>query len=84
MGGLGQTSDQILGDNNIGDGPFDLSFHARPAAVKQTNPSTSGSKKLLARPCPENVSTIHLFPSLITRVLGARYHAFQIRVFLTK
>jgi hypothetical protein len=31
--GLGLASDQILGDNNIGDGPFNLLFHARPAAV---------------------------------------------------
>ena len=30
--GLGRASDQILGTNNIGDGPFYLPFHARPAA----------------------------------------------------
>lgn len=29
---LGRASDQILGNNNIGDGPFNLLFHARPAA----------------------------------------------------
>ena len=33
-GGLGQTSDQILGNNNIRNGPFDFMFHARPAAMK--------------------------------------------------
>jgi hypothetical protein len=33
-GGLGQASDQSLGDNNIGDGPFLFIFHARPAAMK--------------------------------------------------
>jgi hypothetical protein len=29
---LGRASDQILGTNNIGDEPFYLLFHARPAA----------------------------------------------------
>ena len=33
--GLGQASDQILGENNIGDGPFDLPFHVRPSTLKQ-------------------------------------------------
>jgi len=29
---LGQTSDQILGNNNIRNGPYNVMFHARPAA----------------------------------------------------
>jgi hypothetical protein len=29
---LGRASDQLLGTNNIGDGPFYLLFHARPTA----------------------------------------------------
>jgi len=32
QGDLGQASDQILGNNNIRNGPFDMMFHARPAA----------------------------------------------------
>ncbi len=48
-GGLGQTSDQILGDNNIGDGPFDEMFHARPAALKQGHPSTPFRNKRMCR-----------------------------------
>ena len=30
-GDLGQTSDQILGNNNIRNEPFDVMFHVRPA-----------------------------------------------------
>ena len=48
-GGLGQTSDQILGDNNIGDGPFDEMFHARPAALKQRYLSTPLKNKRMGR-----------------------------------
>jgi hypothetical protein len=51
-GGLGQTSDQILGDNNIGDGPFDEMFHARPAALKQVYPSTPSGNKRMSRRIP--------------------------------
>ena len=40
-GGLGLASDQILGKNNIGDGPFDIMFHARPSALKQSHIITS-------------------------------------------
>ena len=43
-GGLGQASDQILGNNNIGDGPFDRLFHARPAAVKQEHSNRTDRK----------------------------------------
>ena len=34
-GGLAQTSDQILGENNIGNGPFNRVLHTRPAVMKQ-------------------------------------------------
>lgn len=33
-GDLGQASGQLLGNHNISDGPYDVPFHARPAAVK--------------------------------------------------
>jgi hypothetical protein len=32
---LGRASDQLLGTNNIGDGPFYLLFHARPTACNE-------------------------------------------------
>jgi hypothetical protein len=39
-------SDQLLGNNNIGDGPFDLLFHARPAAWNREHPNRGGYEKL--------------------------------------
>lgn len=48
-GGLGQTSDQILGDNNIGDGPFSEMLQARPAALKQEYTSMSFENKRMCR-----------------------------------
>ena len=40
-GGLGLASDQILGKNNIGDGPFDIAFHVRPSTMKRPHTSRS-------------------------------------------
>lgn len=44
-GGLGQASDQILGNNNIGDGPFDLRFMRGPSAMRQWYASTHADIK---------------------------------------
>lgn len=44
-GGLGQASDQILGNNNIGDGPFDLRFTRGPAAMRHAYTSTHADIK---------------------------------------
>jgi hypothetical protein len=44
-GGLGQASNQILGNNNIGDGPFDLRFTRGPSAMRRWYISTHADIK---------------------------------------
>src|SRR5688572_21383602 len=58
-GGLEQVSDQILGGNNIGDGPNQFIIHARPAAIecrfKVSDPGTISNWYLRRRSYLMNV-----------------------------
>ncbi len=69
QGDLGQTSDQILGNNNIRNGPFDVMFHAR-AAARNTGTlaclhidSHSHSNEGTGRGAPGNNGRINLTPA---------------------